>query len=228
MAALSGGKGRGYSMARTLGSDPNQVAVEGRRTVVAWVSAAFTSQSLLQDITLGKDNQLRQTFVPELEMLRTGSPTTVSSTVAHGNTLQFELLATVKKGTGPVGVDVLVSKDGASKATIAVDFDSEIVMVDATSAGNSDIRAGPLLGDTDAVTIHAYVDHSIIAVIFNNRTSLTVAVKPAQEDADGVQTVGSTVSAVVHKLESANQNDGACSVLRATISSANPADFAGC
>ena len=140
----SGGKGRGYSMARTLGSDPNQVAVAGRRTVVAWVSAAFTSQSLLQDITLGADNQLRQTFVPELTMLRTGTPMAVSSTAAMAGSLHFEVVATVKKPAagGPVGVIVLASKDGASKVEIVVDFHSELVLVDATSAGNSDIRAG--------------------------------------------------------------------------------------
>lgn len=199
--ALSGGKGRGYSMARTLGSDPNQVAVEGRRTVVAWVSAAFTSQSLLQDITLGSDNQLRQTFVPELQMLRSGSPVAVGTgTPSVPTTLQFELLASVKKGSSPAGVDVLISADGKSRASVLVDFDKELVIVDATKAGNSDVRAGPLLGSTDAVTIHAYIDHSIIAVIFNNRTSLTVSVKPAAEDADGIATVGSTVSATVHKL----------------------------
>lgn len=206
--ALSGGKSRGYSMARTLGSDPNQVAVAGRRTVVAWVSAAFTSQSLLQDITLGSDNQLRQAFVPELQMLRTGSPLSVGTGKREPTTLQFELLATVKNAPSPSGVDVLISADGKSKASILVDFDKELVMVDATSAGNSDVRAGPLLGNTDAVTIHAYIDHSIIAVIFNNRTSLTVSVKPASEDADGVAVIGSTVSAIVHKLESANNNDG--------------------
>lgn len=206
--ALSGGKGRGYSMARTLGSDPNQVAVAGRRTVVAWVSAAFTSQSLLQDITLGSDNQLRQTFVPELHMLRTGSPVAVGTGKPDSTTLQFELLATVTKSSNLAGVDVLISPDGKSKASVLVDFEKEIVMVDATKAGNSDVRAGPLLGSTDAVTIHAYIDHSIVAVIFNNRTSLTVSVKPASEDADGVAATGSTVSATVHKLASANNNDG--------------------
>lgn len=78
-------------------------------------------------------------------------------------------------------------------------------MVDGTTAGNSDIRAGPLLGDTDEVTIHAYVDHSIIAVIFNNRTSLTVSVKPSAEDSTGVATIGAGVTATVHKLNAANQ-----------------------
>ena len=37
------------------------------------------------------------------------------------------------------------------------------------------------------MTIHAYVDHSIIAVIFNNRTSLTVSVKPSAEDSTGMR-----------------------------------------
>ena len=35
--ALEGGQSRGFSMARTLGSDPNQVAVNGRRVLVGWV-----------------------------------------------------------------------------------------------------------------------------------------------------------------------------------------------
>ena len=49
------------------------------------------------------------------------------------------------------------------------------------------------------------------AVIFNNRTSLTVSVAPPSADADGVEMVGSGVTAVVHKLETANENeDGAC------------------
>ena len=36
--ALVGGQGRGMSMARTLGADPNQVAVPGRRVIVGWTS----------------------------------------------------------------------------------------------------------------------------------------------------------------------------------------------
>ena len=48
---------------------------------------------------------------------------------------------------GQAGVNVLVSKDGKAKTTIAVDFARELVMVDATSEGNDAVRAGPLLGD---------------------------------------------------------------------------------
>jgi hypothetical protein len=206
--ALDGGKGRGYSMARTLGSDPNQVAVAGRRTVVAWVSAAFTSQSLLQDLTLGPDNQLRQQFVPELTSLRMGSPIIPTTKVSHGATIQCEVVARATSVPGAAsGVSVLVSQDGKSSTKILVDFGRQLVMVDATEQGNDAIRAGPLLGDASkGVTIHAYVDHSIIAVIFNNRTSLTVSVAPPDATADGVATIGK-VDAQVYKLATANSNE---------------------
>lgn len=59
---------------------------------------------------------------------------------------------------------------GKSSTKILVDFDRELVMVDATTQGNNAIRAGPLLGPKGTVSIHAYIDHSIIAVIFNNQT----------------------------------------------------------
>ena len=63
---------------------------------------------------------------------------------------------------GQAGVNVLVSKDGKAKTTIAVDFARELVMVDATSEGNDAVRAGPLLGDKTSVSVHAYIDHSIV------------------------------------------------------------------
>ena len=52
----------------------------------------------------------------------------------------------------------LITSDlGTSNTTIMVDFDKELVMVDARSQGNKAIRAGPLLGSKDKVTIHACV-----------------------------------------------------------------------
>lgn len=119
LAALEGGKPRGYSMARTLGSDPNQVAKAGRRVSVAWVSAALTSQSLLQDITLGPDNALRQAFVPELEMLREGDAVPITTSSVNAGQ-QFELLATVTGSKGKAGVVVLASgtSDSGASSTI--------------------------------------------------------------------------------------------------------------
>ena len=44
--------------------------------------------------------------------------------------------------------------------------------MDATSQGNKAVRAGPLLGDKGSVSIHAYIDHSIIVVIFTNQVMM--------------------------------------------------------
>ena len=69
-------------MARTLGStNSNQVAVNGRRVMIGWISACcgggcidpFASQSLPRDLSLSPDYELLQTFVPELKVLREGS-----------------------------------------------------------------------------------------------------------------------------------------------------------
>ena len=61
-------------MARTLGGDPNQVAVKGRKVLVGWLGYAggkdIAMQSLGRDLTLSKDYELLQQFVPELKMLR--------------------------------------------------------------------------------------------------------------------------------------------------------------
>ena len=58
-------------MARTLGSDPNQVAVNGRRVLVGWIGGGTTaSQSLARNLTLSPDYELLPQFVPELKMLR--------------------------------------------------------------------------------------------------------------------------------------------------------------
>jgi hypothetical protein len=215
------------SMARTLGGDSNQVAKPGRRTLVGWGSAAYTFQTLLQDITLAGTPDapfLKQSFIPELSMLRESAGTPETSQ-------QFEVLATLSKPS--VGeVAPFVSTESNSSLTpwqctscayftvlghtkIGIDFESELVFVDTSAqllkwksgklAPNSGVRAGPLYGDpSQAVHVHAYVDHCIIAVIANNRTALTVAVTPDEKDG-GVQAgPGTHVSS--WSLKDANEN----------------------
>ena len=49
----------------TLGSDPNQVAVNGRRVLIGWIGGGSpASQSLSRDLTLSADYELLQQFVP--------------------------------------------------------------------------------------------------------------------------------------------------------------------
>eukprot|EP00966_Prymnesium_polylepis_P115886 2678967-Prymnesium_polylepis.1 len=49
------------------------------------------------------------------------------------------------------------------------------------------VRAGPWVAPMDEVTtVHAYVDHSIVTLIVDNRTALTAWVHPQHPDSTGV------------------------------------------
>jgi hypothetical protein len=66
--------GGALSMARTLGGNANQVAVPGRKVLLGWLGYGggkdTAMQSLGRDLSLSKDYELLQQFVPELKMLR--------------------------------------------------------------------------------------------------------------------------------------------------------------
>ena len=109
---------------------------------------------------------------------------------------------------------------------IGVDFAAGLVFVDTTSAappggschpnragcppsGKSPptpLRAGPLYGEASTpVHVHAIVDHCIIAVIFNNRTSLTISITPDEHDT-GLRLPAVGVTADSWVLATANEN----------------------
>lgn len=71
-----------YTMARTFGSDPNQVNVEGRRVIVGWILSTPASQSLARDLSFAPDRTLLQQFVPELQQIR--------KTATHRHTITNE------------------------------------------------------------------------------------------------------------------------------------------
>ena len=228
--ALVGGQGRGMSMARTLGSDPNQVAVAGRRVIVGWTSGLWHLQSLPQDLSVGADDQLLQAFVPELQSLRVGPSVKIEPITTQPFGQQLEIFASFSPpaqgsgvqggGGGKTEVVVLRSESGAEGTMVGVDFESELVYIDGRKQGNSVVRAGPLLGletngggkggvsgSGSVVTVHIIVDHSVVVAIFNNRTAITVAVKPSSADACGASYAGQ-VDAEAWVLATANPNDG--------------------
>merc|ERR1711953_1297860 len=88
------------------------------------------------------------------------------------------------------GVEVLRGTNGEG-TRIGVDPVRGLVTVNGTTQGNADIRAGPLApSNATEVSIHAIVDHSIIEVIVNNRTALTVYVTPSSSESVGVSLYG--------------------------------------
>ncbi|EDQ91676.1 uncharacterized protein MONBRDRAFT_5591 [Monosiga brevicollis MX1] len=184
LALLRGDCSRGFSMARTLGAGAsNQVLLPGRRVLVGWVGLTPAAQSLPRDLTLGPGFEVLQQFVPELEALRT--PAIVSP-------VQLEVVATLTvpamsqhgswRSNTTAGVQLLDDGNGGFGVTVGFDFGRELVFVDATRAGNSDVRAGPLLtpvtGDPSTCRLHLILDHNLLTVIFNNQTALTVILEP--------------------------------------------------
>lgn len=199
-------------MARTLGGDVNQVTGGGRRVMFAWLGQTPASMSIGRDLSVNDDYELLQQFIPEMKTLR------LQETDAGGQ--QVEVFAQFQIPTGavsdlqPFGVEVLKGSNGEG-TRIGVDPAKGLVMVDGTTQGNKDIRAGPLLpGDATLVSIHAIIDHSIIEVIVNNRTALTVYVTPSSDQSVGVALYGTEDNGVnlgkvsgdlhVWELESAN------------------------
>jgi len=196
--ALRGDATQFFSMARTLGSeDPNSVAKKGRRVAYGWVMSLWrpsaSAMSLGRDLSLNGDFEILQQFVPELKALRGAqSLTSVQSMddkarVSTVSGQQLEIVADFKIPGGleslpersEFGIAVLGCPNSFERTTIGVNPQAKLFTVDATRQANSFVQAGPLVPeDTDSIHIHAYIDHSIMEVILNNRTAITSGAKP--------------------------------------------------
>ena len=198
-------------MARTLGSDANQVATEGRKILVGWIGGGqAASQSLGRELSLSSDYELLQQFVPELKCLRKDLGTTGLQTELTAN---FQLSKNENEmEQGLFGVDVACSEDGRCARIFAncTNWVGEQptceVGVDATQL---DVQgksiSGPLtfLGETVdgkklELNMHAIVDGEVIEVIFNNRTAMVHYAQVIDEKSVSVELFGN----VGGKLES--------------------------
>lgn len=203
VAGLTGTASRGFSMARTLGSDPNQVNTLGRRVIIGWVGNTPASQSLPRDLSFSDEGALLQQFVEELQMLRIPSSHVEAELASHedrsGDEVivsegqQLEVFAVLRssltsRGAQAAvlpGVRVLASADGSDPGVlITVDREHEFV--------NVGDRSGPYypLAVPDTDWMHIYVDHSIVEVIVNNQTAITYMAAPKSAGSNQVRIVG--------------------------------------
>ena len=115
-------------MARTLGSESNQVAANGRRVLIGWISDCngggcvdyFASQSVPRDLSLSPDFELLQAFAPELKLLREGGGARAASSMQLEVFASFSFNASAPPA-GPFGVEVLGSQDGRNSTKLLVD-----------------------------------------------------------------------------------------------------------
>ena len=190
------------SMARTLGSDPNQVAKKGRRVLVGWVGPLTgsptgfvgtpASQSLSRDLSLSENYELLQQFVPEYQSLRQPetfeqtavAPETAADEVVHpAGSLQMELVATftfAANPKAPFGVTVLGGMAEAvvdcANATVVNRGEAPggcmVAVADRSVAGSIN-ASGPVMPvGARTVAMHMIVDHEIVETIVNNRTAM--------------------------------------------------------
>jgi sucrose-6-phosphate hydrolase SacC (GH32 family) len=85
--------------------------------------------------------------------------------------------------SAPFGISVLGrGPQSRERTVVSIDPVHRLVCVDGTAQGNGSMRCGPYeerASDRGRATMHVYVDHSIIEVIVNNITALTVSVAPS-------------------------------------------------
>jgi hypothetical protein len=200
---LDGTASRGFSMARTLGSEePNQVFAPGRRVLIGWTGpddadvfqGVGSAQSLPRELDLASDKSLTQRFVPELQTLREKHQSTSdASPEMDVGGLQAEVYAVFPETCGATAdCSLSLLSDGKAATTITLNSDIGLVTVDATSQGNTAVRAGPMpppKEDGGGYAIHAIVDRSILEIIVNNRTAFVVYAAP-EETATGVAGTG--------------------------------------
>eukprot|EP00930_Biecheleria_cincta_P099284 TRINITY_DN90919_c0_g1_i1.p1 TRINITY_DN90919_c0_g1~~TRINITY_DN90919_c0_g1_i1.p1 ORF type:complete len:560 (-),score=74.14 TRINITY_DN90919_c0_g1_i1:215-1810(-) len=206
---LSGTASRGLSMARTLGSeDADQVTQPGRRVMIGWTGPSplqallnqGSAQSLPRELSLGPDRSLRQRFVPELQSLRSQHFTTP---VNAG--LQAEIFASFgprAETSSDFGLSVLGGGSLGGSTQIALSPSTGLVLVNGTSQGNPQVRAGPLPpASPEGWNIHAVIDHCILEVIVNNVTALVVYVAPSPDSGHVELFSGDAQSSSVDKLD---------------------------
>eukprot|EP00472_Partenskyella_glossopodia_P002350 CAMPEP_0197532572 /NCGR_PEP_ID=MMETSP1318-20131121/40238_1 /TAXON_ID=552666 /ORGANISM="Partenskyella glossopodia, Strain RCC365" /LENGTH=591 /DNA_ID=CAMNT_0043089181 /DNA_START=17 /DNA_END=1792 /DNA_ORIENTATION=- len=216
-ANASAGK---FMMARVLGStDPNQVAVPGRRVMVGWLySSSASLLSMSRELSLSKDLELLQKFPDSLQNYRIQSSrkfTSDTQTRIHPTPLA-EVVGEFTIESGNLGglafgVAVFGCEDG-THTKIGVLPENGLVTVDGIQQKAGNPKGGPLLPmGTKQVRIHAVLDNGIIEVIFNNRTAITAAVTPGSQascgkawlyGADGKDVVGRLEA---YTLKPANQ-----------------------
>ena len=147
--------------------------------------------------------------MPELQKLREGPAISASGRDAwfpRRAGLQVEVLAQLPQSCAAPGAacGVRVLGDHLGGTSITLDATLGLVLVDATSQGNTAIRGGPLPPKRPgkaAWTIHLIADHSIVEVIVNNATALVVYTVPATPTAGLVHLTGAPEEANDAKLD---------------------------
>jgi beta-fructofuranosidase len=199
---------------------------QGRRILIGWswegrsqeaqLAAGWAgAMTLPRLIDTHPDGEARFTPAPEVQALRGAhqrwEDTHIASNSsyvleAQGDTLEL-LITFAPNQAERFGVDVLRSPDGAEFTRIVYDRTNQQLQIDRrTSSSNDqdqhDIHSGDLaLPPDQPLTLHIFVDRSIIEVFANNRVCATTRVYPTRRDSLGVAVFAEGGAALVNSID---------------------------
>merc|ERR1712070_572636 len=165
------------------------------------------AMTLPRDLSLDATGAILQRFIPELQRLRipgdhwhaqsyrfpSGGVAAAQMLPAPALGQQLEIQASIRYGALSSKFGLLVLAGPTERTEVGFHISSGQVYVDRrlSSAGlhDTDVRAGPWLGAAARggdVSLHMYVDHSIVTLIVDNRTAFSVWVHPQSNSSTNV------------------------------------------
>lgn len=190
---------------------------EGRREAVQRAAGWAGVISLPRLLSLSDTGTLEIEPVPELKILRRNQRRLTNIPISSDTCLALEdidedcleILATFEPGDAEaLGVKVCCSPDEDEQTVIyyspkdkclALDADLSSVNPDVVSRG---LQQGPLeLAADELLTLHIFVDRSIVEVFANNRQCVIKRIYPARRDSRGVQLFAEGGSAKLHSID---------------------------
>ncbi len=199
----------------------------GRRIMFGWLREARPVaaqrvaewsgvQSLPRIMSLIPDGDLRQQPAPELAVLRGERVRLDDLTVVDGveqsvtgaEGRQLEIVLRCERGDANlIGIKVCCAPDGSEETAIIYDYATQQLAVDRTrSSLNAEVARDVqgrrfVLPDGEALTLHIFVDGSVIEVFANERACLTERIYPEGAESVGVKVFAQGGTATVERMD---------------------------
>ena len=190
---------------------------EGQHEAAQRASGWAGVMSLPRILSLSDTGTLEIEPVPELEILRrnhrqiTDLPIRPQASIPleEANGYCIEILATFEPGDAEaLGVKVFCSSDGEEQTLIFCSLRDKCLVLDADRSSvnpdvvNRGVQRAPLeLAADEPLTLHIFVDRSVVEVFANNRQCLTKRIYPARRDSRGVQLFAKGGSAKLRSID---------------------------
>lgn len=122
---------------------------------------------------------------------------------------QLEVKAVFEQGaTGTYGIDLRASPTGVERTRVAYDAEAEELIVNLRSStlsstiSNAELKRIPYQHPSDEpLTIHAFVDHSVLEVFIDEREVFSTRIYPTRSDSKGVDVFAEDQSVMLQSVD---------------------------